>query len=271
MEFSPDGGLKKAIIKRCKLRTCNEEERYLTAFARIESMEKQVLTPPQTANFGEDNLSSTSRRRWLGLFAIGIGARLHPALAATMATPRQSAGPFYPAVPPPEVDNDLTRMMGSERIAVGDPTELTGTVRDRANRPVAGARVEIWQCDSNGRYRHPAENGPRPVDPGFQGFGHTRTDGEGHYRFRTIKPVRYPGRTPHIHFAVFVGEERPFVTQMYVAGAPENETDFLYQRLNAKEQEAVTVDFRRPSSDSAGFSAHFPIVLGDIDGTPQLG
>lgn len=234
-------------------------------------MKKHTLPPSRMANLPEETPPSSSRRRWLGLFAIGVGARIHPALAATIATPRQSAGPFYPAVPPPEVDNDLTRMTGFERSAMGAATELTGTVRDQADRPIAGARVEIWQCDFNGRYRHPAETGSRPVDPGFQGFGQTLTDKAGRYRFRTIKPVRYPGRTPHIHFAVFVGEARPFVTQMYVAGAPENATDFLYQRLSATEQKAVTVDFHQASSGGASFSAHFPIVLDDVKGTPQLG
>ena len=85
--------------------------------------------------------------------------------------------------------------------------------------------MEIWQCDANGRYRHPRDRGDVEEDPNFQGFGHTVTDADGHYRFRTIRPVPYPGRTPHIHAAVIQEGARPFVTQIYVADEPLNLRD----------------------------------------------
>ncbi|MGF1663441.1 MAG: response regulator, partial [Kineosporiaceae bacterium] len=95
--------------------------------------------------------------------------------------------------------------------------------------PVVDSLVDIWQCDALGRYRHPRDPGPR--DEGFQGYGRVRTNGDGAYRFRTIRPVPYPGRTPHIHFAVTVPGGTPWTTQMYVAGEPLNERDFLLAQV----------------------------------------
>jgi protocatechuate 3,4-dioxygenase beta subunit len=185
-----------------------------------------------------------------------------------LATPRQPAGPFYPEELPLDHDNDLTRIAGRDRPAEGRITDLTGRVLDTAGRPVPGARIEIWQCDAQGRYRHPLDPGDAPIDPGFQGFGRTASDGEGRYRFRTIRPVPYPGRTPHIHVAVFLEGERPLVTQLYVAGEPLNDGDFLYRRIPAEQRGLVTTEFR-PAGGEAELAASFDIVLGR-DGTPAV-
>ena len=85
--------------------------------------------------------------------------------------------------------------------------------------------MEIWQCDTLGHYHHPRDGGS--ADPNFQGFGHTFAGEDGAYRFRTIKPVPYPGRAPHIHFAVFGKGFDRMTTQMYVAGNPLNQRDWI--------------------------------------------
>jgi protocatechuate 3,4-dioxygenase beta subunit len=140
-----------------------------------------------------------------------IGAAMLAPLAATPAlgedlppTPRSTEGPFYPQSLPADSDADLTRVQGRADRARGTPLEVSGRVLDRSGRPLAGARVEIWQCDAGGHYHHVGGN-EAALDPAFQGFGAVAADAEGRYRFRTIKPVPYPGRTPHIHFGVNAG------------------------------------------------------------------
>ena len=159
--------------------------------------------------------------------AVAAGAA---ASARAIATPWQSEGPFYPVGPLLDDDADLIQARGQEGPAPGIPTHLIGRVLNQNGRPIAGARVEIWQCDANGFYHHPRDRGGR-ADPRFQGFGGTIADSEGRYRFRTIKPVAYPGRTPHIHFRIIGVDGARFSTQMYVAGEPGNADDVLLNRL----------------------------------------
>jgi protocatechuate 3,4-dioxygenase beta subunit len=166
-------------------------------------------------------------------------ARHRPADAA-MLTPRQTEGPFYPPELPADIDSDLVRVTGADTEAVGKVAHVRGRVLDTQGRPLSRAVVEIWQCDANGRYLHPADRGGRR-DPGFQGFGRALTDPGGGYRFRTIRPVAYTGRTPHIHFKVLRDRDELLTTQMYVAGEPLNARDGLYRRLSAEERERVTV------------------------------
>jgi len=204
-----------------------------------------------------------SRRR---LLKAGAGAAFiapFGALAKVLElTPRQPAGPFYPAKLPLDDDNDLTRVAGHPVRAKGTICDLSGRVVDANGRPLASHRVEIWQCDANGRYRHPRDPGEEPTDPGFQGHGHALTDGDGRYRFRTIRPVPYPGRTPHIHVAVFPPGGPTFVTQLYVASEPRNAEDFLYLGLPADRRHLVTVPFEKTSGGGAELAARFEIVLG---------
>ena len=183
-------------------------------------------------------------------------------------TPPQSAGPFYPVDPPLDDDNDLTRVQGQAGVARGEITELSGHLRDVNGRPLRDTRIEIWQCDANGRYRHPRERGETAIDAAFQGFGHTLTDAAGRYRFRTIKPVPYPGRTPHINIAVFPAHGLPFVTQLYVKGEARNAGDFLFRRIPVERRHLVVADFVPTAGDGAGFRAGFDIILDTRDGTP---
>jgi protocatechuate 3,4-dioxygenase, beta subunit len=184
-----------------------------------------------------------------------------PARAAGLApTPPQSEGPFYPVELPPETDWDLLRMAGA-RPALGAVTYVEGRILDRAGRPLPGARVEIWQCDATSRYHHPGD-ARGPVDEGFQGFGRVVTDADGGYRFRTIRPVAYPGRTPHIHFAVIAPGAPRFVTQMYVEGEPGNARDFLLNSVRDPQARARLIVPLTPAAAEAGaLAGRFDIVL----------
>jgi protocatechuate 3,4-dioxygenase beta subunit len=208
-----------------------------------------------------DQPTVLARRRLL-LAAAGLAtAALSGLVAAGIATPQQMRGPFYPDRMPLDQDNDLTRLMDGDP-SQGEITDLTGRVLDLDGKPVKDALVEIWQCDAKGRYIHSGDTGGRPRDPGFQGYGKTRSGSDGGYRFRTIKPVPYPGRAPHIHVAVTAPARKPLVTQLYVDGARENSHDFLRSLLSADELAAVTVPFR-PSGDGARLlTARFDIVMG---------
>ncbi len=191
-----------------------------------------------------------------------------PALARRLLpTPPQTAGPFYPLVPPLDNDNDLTQVRGRSERAQGRITDVTGRVLDLNGRPLERVRLEIWQCDATGRYRHPGSAGAS-IDPNFQGFGHTVTDRDGRYRFRTIRPVPYPGRTPHIHFAVLPRDAPRFTTQLYIEGEPRNKRDFLFNSIPVDRRAQVLAAFAPGSNDDSKLSAHFDIVLGGADGTP---
>jgi protocatechuate 3,4-dioxygenase beta subunit len=156
-----------------------------------------------------------------------------------LATPSQTTGPFYPVDWSGDVDADLVRVAGQAARAQGVVTHLRGRVLDAQGTPVSGAVVEIWQCDAFGRYRHPRDR-QDGRDPGFQGRGRVATGPDGSYAFRTIRPVPYPGRTPHIHVAVAAPGREPLVTQFYVAGEPLNERDGLFNALrDPRQREAV--------------------------------
>jgi protocatechuate 3,4-dioxygenase beta subunit len=204
-----------------------------------------------------------SRRRLLGgatLAAIGAAAPL-PALRAALApTPQQTEGPFYPPTLPLDSDNDLVRVTGHADPALGIITHVSGRVLDRNGRPVTGAKIEIWQCDAKGRYLAQADRGGR--DEGFQGYGATLTNASGAYRFRTIKPVPYLGRTPHIHFAISgTGFER-LVTQMYVAGEPRNADDFVLNHIDPTARGRVIVELAPAAEFEPGaLKGLFDIVL----------
>jgi protocatechuate 3,4-dioxygenase beta subunit len=129
---------------------------------------------------------------------------------------------------------------------------------------VRGALVEIWQCDANGAYLHSGTGNRDKRDKHFQGFGRFLTGSSGEYLFRTIKPVPYPGRTPHIHYKIKRGGKELLTTQCYIKGHPKNETDAIWKSIkNDRQREAVTVDFAPlPGSRIGELAARFDIVLG---------
>ena len=203
------------------------------------------------------------RRRWLeGAAAAGLSLAAGPALGLAK-TPRQTTGPFYPYDHALETDADLVQVGGRSTLAKGVIAHLSGVVKDDRSRPVPGAQVEIWQCDANGRYHHPRDRRNRPLDENFQGYGRSRTDAGGGYRFRTIRPVAYPGRAPHIHFTVRGPGFEPLVTQMYVKGAPENARDRLLNAIrNRARRESLVVPFEPHPELPGQRIARFDIVLG---------
>ena len=195
-----------------------------------------------------------TRRALLGLAAIAL-----PGWAAAR-TPSQTAGPFYP---PPDQrfaddDWDLVKREGAVREAGGEILHLSGRVLS-SGAPVAGARVEIWQCDATGQYLHSGDRGPGGGDPDFQGYGQVVTGSDGAWRFRTIKPVAYPGRTPHIHATITPPDGRALTTQFYIAGERLNARDFLYRSLDAEGQRALTLSLS-PRGDG-GYDAQIDVIV----------
>lgn len=179
-----------------------------------------------------------------------------------LPTPTQTRGPFYPLELPLDNDNDLVLVSGGSARAKGQVAHLFGHIVDTRSRPVPDAVVEIWQCDANGRYHHPWDRGRVAPDPNFQGYGRYTTAADGAYRFRTIRPVAYPGRTPHIHFAVSSPGFKPLVTQMYVAGEPLNERDGVLKRIRDERARASVIVDLKPRDEASGeIAGNFDIVL----------
>jgi len=212
---------------------------------------------------------SLDRRTFIGGLSAGAAFFTTPGLFAEelSLTPRQTEGPFYPDKLPLDTDNDLLIINDGITPAVGEVTHLTGRVLSAAGEPVRNAVVEIWQCDAAGAYLHSRSGNANRRDANFQGFGRFLTDSKGQYYFRTIKPVPYPGRTPHIHFAVNQGDKRILTTQCYVKDHQGNQRDGIFQRLDKKAQSLLLVDFQ-PSRNtrSKELIANFDMVVGH---TPQ--
>jgi protocatechuate 3,4-dioxygenase beta subunit len=202
--------------------------------------------------------SKLNRRELLGAgIALPLGALASSAQAAPGScglTPAQTSGPFYPLYDQIDKDVDLTRLVGHQQSAAGEVIRVHGQVLDPQCKPVAGALVDLWQADSNGRYSHPADVNPARRDPNFQGWGQAVTDAEGRYAFRTIKPAPYPlefidgrpderrgYRTPHIHFRVSKRGYRELSTQMYFAGESLNGADAVLNKVPEAERPRVVI------------------------------
>lgn len=217
-------------------------------------------------------MTNLSRRRLVGASAsaagltsiAGAGALLTPTVSiaqGAVRTPAQTAGPFYPASFPADMDFDLTRIAGRDGTAQGEITHLSGTVLDTRGRPIKEVQVEIWQCDAHGRYHHPRDNNPASLDPNFQAYGRLTTDETGGYYFKTIKPVPYPGRTPHIHFRLTAPGMRDFVSQMYIAGHPQNATDGLFASVRDGRAQDTLLAIFRPLAGTKEWTAKWDIVI----------
>jgi protocatechuate 3,4-dioxygenase beta subunit len=214
-------------------------------------------------------LQHASRRGFLSTLTLGAAAFTTPGLFAEelelVRTPAQTEGPFYPNKLPLDTDNDLLIINNAITPAVGEVTHLSGRILDAKGEPVRNALVEIWQVDSKAVYIHTESAGrAKERDENFQGFGRFLTGTTGEYYFRTIKPVVYPGRTPHIHFKIRKGREELLTTQCYLKGEPLNEKDGIYRGIkDAKARESVTIDFVPVKGSRIGeLAARFDIVLG---------
>jgi protocatechuate 3,4-dioxygenase beta subunit len=210
--------------------------------------------------------SFCTRRGFLGGLALGAMAFTRPGAFADelVRTPRQTEGPFYPDKLPLDTDNDLLIINDSITPALGEITHLSGKILDVRGEPIRNALVEIWQVDRNGAYLHSASGNRALRDVNFQGFGRFLTASTGEYYFRTIKPVPYPGRAPHIHFAVKLKGRDKFTTQCYVKGEPGNARDFVLRAIrDSKARDSVIVDFAPVKGSRIGeLAARFDIVLG---------
>lgn len=190
-----------------------------------------------------NNLRTLRRRHaLLALSALGVVPLAQG--QAARSTPAQSLGPFYPrdaSERPAQTDADLLAFDGERLLSRGIPLFLAARVRDLRGAPLADADVEIWQCDANAVYHHPGGGAVAERDPHFQGYGRAQTDADGNFRFRTIKPVPYPGRTPHIHVRIALRGARALATQLYLPDEPGNARDFLFRQLSRDEQAMLTL------------------------------
>jgi protocatechuate 3,4-dioxygenase beta subunit len=181
-----------------------------------------------------------------------------------IATPRLTEGPFYPDKLPLDTDNDLLVINDSITPAIGEITHLTGKILGPTGQAIRNAIIEIWQVDSNGAYIHSADSSSGRNDKHFQGYGRFTTDSRGQYYFRTIKPVPYPGRTPHIHVAVSRNGQRILTTQILVNGDPQNDGDMVARGVrDPLALETILVDFKPIRESKIGeLAANFDIVIG---------
>jgi protocatechuate 3,4-dioxygenase, beta subunit len=190
-----------------------------------------------------------------GLF-VNEAAALTPLL---QPTPRDSEGPFYPTEWTGEIDGDLITVNG-KRYDAGASMLLLGRILDSNGTPIRDARVEIWQVDATGQYRHPRDDGDGPLKRGFQGFGRVASDEKGGYRFRTIKPVNYGGRPAHVHFRVEAKGYRSLTTQMYFAGENQ-ERGGLGGFSRERDRLTVKTEALKDASAGAQLATNFEIVL----------
>lgn len=216
------------------------------------------------------SLPDLHRRRIVrAALAAGATSLLGPAqlLAqerAPRATPAVALGPFYPDRLPADQDADLTAVTGRQGRAAGQILYLSGRVLDMRGRPIPGARLELWQANAHGRYIHSADSDASgPLDPNFQGYASLRTDDQGRYRIKTVKPAPYSGRTAHLHFNVEGGRAK-LTTQMFFEGERLNERDGLYRWLSREDRGAATGRWaeRAAGMEEKALAAAWDIVLG---------
>jgi protocatechuate 3,4-dioxygenase beta subunit len=168
-------------------------------------------------------------------------------------------GPFYPpgrwrenGPLKGDWDADLTRVERAGRVqtARGEHLGLQLRLADSKDRVVDNALIEVWQCDVQAQYRHPSvELSDGAYDPGFQGFGAARSGADGAVLMRTIRPVPYPGRTPHIHIKIRHASLGEVTSQLFVAGDAGNPRDSLWRAL--PEAQRSSQDMRLQASSGA--------------------
>lgn len=202
------------------------------------------------------------RRALVGGLSLASFAVLRPLQAAT---PRQTEGPFFPVDTTTESDFDLTQLKGHAKRASGRVVEIHGTVRGADGEPLPNALVYVWQANHHGRYAHPDDRNPAPLDPHFQGYARLQTDATGGYRLRTIVPGAYRvgrgwSRPPHVHFKVSHPEHQDLTTQMYFADEPLNADDRILNALDTAERAQLLVTFAA-SADSELPTGRFDLAL----------
>jgi protocatechuate 3,4-dioxygenase beta subunit len=210
--------------------------------------------------------SHRSRRTFLSAMTLGAAAFTTRGLFADelVRTPRQTEGPFYPNKLPLDTDNDLIIVNDNLTPAVGEITHLSGRLLDSKGDPLRDVLIEIWQVDNSGAYIHTEDPAHSRFDKNFQGYGKFLTGSTGEYYFRTIKPVPYTGRCPHIHVKLRKNGKELLTTQFYIKGHPQNERDGVYRGIrDPKARESVTAEFTTvPGSKVGELAARVDVVLG---------
>jgi len=149
-------------------------------------------------------------------------------------TPEGTLGPFYPGVfALQSMPGDLATVAPIlAHRPYGQPIRISGRFIDSNGSPVPSLIVEVWQANAHGRYRHALDRSERPLDPQFDGFARIRTDDEGRYDVRTIKPGAHPVkeggaliRAPHLRFTIFASGIDRIVTQIFFEDEPSNAND----------------------------------------------
>jgi protocatechuate 3,4-dioxygenase beta subunit len=213
-----------------------------------------------------------SRRHVLGASAALGGLAMltgaGPLIAEQLKrTPAQVMGPFYPLAKPLDQDDDLTKIRGHTERATGQVIYVMGRVLNTHEQPLPDVRIEIWQANAHGRYMHPSDRNPAPLDPNFQGYAALTSDAQGRYGFKTIKPGAYPAdglmRAPHIHFDI-TGRLNRIVTQMYFAGEPLNLQDRILGAAGENRERLIVLLKPAPADLEPGsLVATWDLVLDD--------
>ena len=194
-----------------------------------------------------------SRRFFLNAGAATIAATLIPASVKAeeyQATAKQTEGPYYPRHKQLDKNADMTKVGRNSASALGEVLIISGRVFDTDGKPVKGAIIDIWQADKNGRYLHEDAPDSSPIDANFQYWAQIKSDEEGKYQVKTIKPGKYPAmgdwvRPPHIHFKVARSGLKELTTQMYFANEALNKKDKLFIDLPKSEQSSIVVNFEK--------------------------
>lgn len=199
-----------------------------------------------------------------------------PGKPVGIVTPSQTVGPFYPQALIQPGDDDLACKLPGGARAQGTPIVFSGQVRDEAGKPVRGALVEVWQANQWGKYEHPVDQTPEPLDPNFKGYGRQLTDAQGRYRFRSIKPGAYPNpgydnwmRPPHIHFSLFgAGVMQRLITQLYFPGEKLNDIDPILNGVEDLDARATLIARVLPAEPDGTLAFGFDVVLRGSGETP---
>jgi protocatechuate 3,4-dioxygenase beta subunit len=216
------------------------------------------------------SIGDLDRREILKMSAVLAGSstlfstKLAAAEATLPRTPGQILGPFYPLGELSQ-NSDMTRLPGRSGRADGQILNVMGRVLNLSGEPVGNAKVEVWQANTHGRYTHPSDPNPAPLDPNFEGAAILNTDSEGRYRFKTIKPAAYPTgpntmRPAHIHFQVSGRQDR-LVTQMYFEGDANNATDPFLNSAGRKELLITKLQVPSPEFEPDSKMVVFDIVI----------
>ena len=194
-----------------------------------------------------------NRRSFLKTGALGALAAASQAavsqggLIQSQATPAEIEGPFYPVLAQQDKDFDLTSILGQQGKSLGQHIVIEGVVVDTEGQPVEGATMDLWQANAAGRYAHPHDTNPAPLDENFQGWAIVPSGKDGGFRFKTVLPGSYPVskdwvRPPHIHFKVIKRGYLELITQMYFPDQALNKVDRLLQRKSKKDQQRMIAD-----------------------------